>query len=511
MPGKRNPKPQSKPNAFIGPLSRRSTTRKSRQQRINFQREQKGMQVAKSNVAPLLRSARDESAKAGAIAECVVLPHKRAVRLPVNHEFLKTALTSFYSRGSMEIIQQTTGGFGAWALFRSPIAPLWSYRLITSTVGSPLETVIYNPVAGDTTTDWSISNFFAMAESNLVPSLPFNGSSSNDIYGVYIPDGHQIQFALTSFGGGITSVQIVYDIVLNDQIRATFKTGAITMSAGSGTAVINAPGVGFLYFQSLNVLAGAGTILPAASTITMSVYQVTATSFGMFPAFQTVDLANSRLVYNQARVNASSLLLTDTANRLNLGGNLYGARAPVKSVTPGVVGILNPFIFNTLQTLCKLDNVANSWAGEAAKGAYTWTLPDSSSLAYSNYSALATTAGIDVAYDLADFWNVNMLLFEASSPPTPLSAGQVAQSFQMKLDYVVEFQTASQLMRIAPTEYSTVEYEAALRSIARVAPFTENPTHFGKVLALVMRAMRELYPVARPYIKRAITDFADGL
>lgn len=471
------------------------------------------MDVVRSKVRPIVDAALGSSQNAGIIAESLVLPHTRIVRLPVNHEFLKTAVCRFYQRGAMDIIQQGGGSGGAvgiWNLFRSPLAPLWTMYNIVTTPASPLHNIYFNP-ADTGGGPWAIQSAYTLPSSNLLPAMPLVDAQT-EILGFYVPQGSQITLDFTGFTSAITGVRLVFDVAVNTALRATQIPVSVTLTAGAGTATITAPAVGFHYLSDVIPYTTATGGIPSTSRVQWRVYSKESTQYALFPAFKLMEATNANLVYSNCRLNASSFLLTDTAAKLNVGGNLYAARYATKGTVGGTTAI-NPFITDQVTDACKSANVANSWSGEAAKGCYTWSLPDQSSLSFSNYTQPFTGGGLNYsgAYDLADFWYVNSILFESSSPPTPLATGNVAQSFQMKLDVAVEFVTSSQLLTLSSTNYSTAEYEAALRAIARVTPFTENPSHFARVAKLVFDAMRTLYPAIRPYAglvaRKMVKDF----
>jgi hypothetical protein len=194
---------------------------------------------------------------------------------------------------------------------------------------------------------------------------------------------------------------------------------------------------------------------------------------------QNLDLQSSTYVLERARVNAASLLITNTAAALKKSGSVFGMR---------VLGEDSTFAITTLDEI-KLASGAEGtgYRGQLAKGAYTFLEPnDDMSVmhdfvdTYYNYSGLSGNIRNVVPYCRNDHNAEHILLLEWPIDDT-LVGGAAGVSLMYRYDAHLEFTSNNQLATLGITTAPSDEFTAATITLAAGNYFFENPSHLEQL------------------------------
>lgn len=422
---------------------------------------------------PLTTTARMDLARVTGLAKMLTLPHETApARFPNFNSAKKTAVLHLTTSGS---ITQDPAIDAAQAMFvcRSPVAPVWTEIVPTTLSQFAAE---YSMGLATSTVDPQVPifpNSYAISVGTTLPPLGFwdNGTW------VYIPRGWSVAFGALAFTGA-GNMNINYSVMTKIGEPTNYSV-AVAIAAGIGTATAADLFVeGWLRITSLELVGFGATI---SSILTCQVTAPVSPVPTMLPLFNCIESASFAAIGSQLRVNASSLLLTNTTAPLYKSGTVNAAQLDFSLV--GVFSANN--IINAVQDR----NSAVKYVGPLEKGLYTFTVPDESSAGFDDYYPVSTP-NLGNLFMLADATIVNAFYCQPN-------AG-FSQTYQYVYDHHLEFITSSQIYNLGVSTISFDEYNMMLASVGSLVPFTENPTHWAALAALAKSALRHLVPYLAP-------------
>lgn len=244
---------------------------------------------------------------------------------------------------------------------------------------------------------------------------------------------------------------------------------SLTSGVVPGIHTTSAPGAGYfqLYFAGLKITAGsAGAAMGFEVRVNMS------SSAGWMLKSQSAvisALGGDPVIGLNARVNGSSLLLTNTTSVLNRQGTVLAAR--IQEVDPANV---TPQI---------LQRSAEKYTGDAAKGVYTFKEFTPYSEDFRRHTATAGGAS-SLFYDLDynDFYH----FIQITCP----SVSTAANTYTVSVDMAMEFR--SDVERY-PKDVSMHAHGALIeaRRLINSNPvwFYENPLHMAQIYNLIQRGV----------------------
>lgn len=444
------------------------------------------------------------------LARFIMLPRDSAkLRLPFQSTMgIKTALSNFLYRGA-SVARNTVGAAdndeiasGAWYLTRSPVAPLWEMFTFAVAGGTALWGITFAPQIAAKTyhTDFNVTVDSVNSVLTTHGPPPMTDGKSPTPF-VYYPTGTQFQVRI--FGAGATSSIIVrLRYYLSPTIFSEIALPSITTDA-SGNATYSANSLSFGWYTIESVEA-ALVAIPITATFVLKIVSGSAsTSTVMLPAFQPFEASTAAaLIYSQTRVGATALLVTNDTPELYRAGRLVCARLPSNDIN-----------FCDVSSMYQATTVApknQSYQGDASKGVYTFTVPDSRAMELTDYyQTLQGTTNLYLHLD--DLAFVNAVFYKGGIISQSGSIGAAIQTFAIELDLVVEYATNNQIVTVSTARGTVVDYDSAIKRASAGPPFSENPGHWAFVRRAVMGLARIAYPYARPYIRRGVQNLSQRI
>jgi hypothetical protein len=261
-----------------------------------------------------------------------------------------------------------------------------------------------------------------------------------------------------------------------DEVAIPFNSGNV---AGSTTYTFAASG--YYAFQATNfVLVGpTASVINNLSTITM-----TWTNTGPLACWGTHHLGDldagiggDPTMGRKIRVNASSLLLTNTTAEIQLQGTVLASRineVPFNQVTPAI-----------------LARAAEKYTGKAANGVYTYK--EFTPYAERYVQVVDNTSSLFFDLDYTDYYHF-IQLSSTSFSATP-------NTFTLSYSTMVEFQSDLSRHNKEVALASDYQHLIMARAIVASSPqwFFENPTHLSTVMGWIRRGAQGVYNGARSY------------
>lgn len=420
---------------------------------------------------------------AALIAKAVALPRdSRPIRLPLQSTIgTRTAITNFLYAGGTVARNAELGpvedeiASHTWVLTRSPVAPLWETVSITTSVDTALWTLEIRPAyVENNVSGFVVDNYTVLASlANHVPpvaSVPFM-----NVPLVYLPYGSRLTYAVT--GSNVSTTLLVTLIshrgldYINEQ-----PVNLATDASGAGSVTPNlVPG----WYGIKSIDLQSSTNLLNTTRISIFVKATAAKVTALLPSFTPYEVENAQLLYSQARLNASTLLISNTTPQLRRGGRFIAARLPG--------GTVNFADWSQFYNAIGKANSTVKYEGKGDLGCYTWTLPDQKSMQFSDYYIAYGTTRF-VAINLADFDFFNVVMYLGGVMSDTATDKAAVQTFSTEVDFTIEFCPNTQLLPLAVPRFHYSDYEAAVTTLARTPPFRENPGHW----AAIARMMHQL-------------------
>lgn len=235
-------------------------------------------------------------------------------------------------------------------------------------------------------------------------------------------------------------------------------------------------GFGDQMFVTIFTVSGTASFIDSTTTqgtVTVSSSSVT----GFIPLMAPAEFANSSLPWYSARTTAASLLGTNVSQVLNKGGTVLAGRVAPQVINPFSVGS------SYITTL----HPAEKAFLPLETGVYTYAPPSTDLVDFWDYT-LPTGGGSSPGplYRLDNTSLVNVLF---------ITAGSVAETLAVNVDWHIEFRTSSALFPIGLSTVTLETLHQAQIALASVGFFFENPTH-SKILHAVTSAVKRYGPSA---------------
>lgn len=385
-------------------------------------------------------------------------------------------------------------------LLRSPSYPLWVDRKLPATTVAS-EWRVYRSFSLDAVSSGvTLPPFLAIkmarvAFDGAVPNDPFISDPSRWPLGVdsrsdawlYIPAGARpfAQMSLVKANAGGTSpssVSVTLEVWLgSDPLTQT----VLAESLGGDDVNWKTPNIGFGFsgcwarLQKVSWHYGEN-LVPGSDTfdITFSFGMVMpgGTDKVLLPVCPPPEYTVSEHPYLSTRNTAGSVLFTNVTSVLNQEGIVKSVRAPVRELPPFAGFMAN---FATVQPS------ALRFA-RLAKGCYSFTLPDSLSDDFRDYS-VQTSTGPEPCFRLDSFEYAHHFFF------TDMEASTVT-NLAISLDWHVEFQTVSCLFPTATALGDPVTWYNVTKAVQDIPCFYENPAHLTALAGWISKAFRAVAP-----------------
>lgn len=498
-----NPSPGSKPGRKRGRRGRRA--RKAAQENTLVA---KGRAQAKRNtfalVSTLKRERKITNSNVEDIALSLMLPREfPPLRYPIQAGAgQRTALARLINRSSTlcrnDYAASPEPARWGWAVFRSPTFPVWEfYYMATAPSGGSLWSTRYTVKSGGGSGQTvalirlQYTSFDVLSRSTSV-SLPFDppiGLLDANTRGeqsslMYVPSACSLTFTNSGAAtGGATYLNINYLIFATANSNPVPGTARVAINS---SVTVSPPAYGWLLLDEVGNEAGTGDVGTIAISVTYGAYP----AVFLYPSFPPIELSNSQLLYNDSRVNASSLLISNTTPYISLGGVIRAARFPMT--------VANAWDLSYLTTKVMATSADLTYSGKADKGVYTWTLPDEYSNKYTDYTTLTSTT--TPVFLLSDCAMVNYMQFDGGVISQNSATGAAVQTFALEYTQSIEFKTAAQFMKIDVSRILPDEMSAATMAAGDRPPFVENPLHWATLVSAVRKIGQWVYPTVRPYV-----------
>lgn len=209
------------------------------------------------------------------------------------------------------------------------------------------------------------------------------------------------------------------------------------------------------------------------------------TTANLIMPIQNTDLSKATYLLESARVNASSLLISNTAAAIRKAGSVYGMR---------VLGEESTFSLLTVEGI-KLGSGAEGigYRGQLAHGAYTFLEPTENMITLRDH--IETNQRGDPDYDpkyqfpysRVDYANEHVLVLEW---PTETNAN-TGVSVMYRFDQHLEYNSNSQLATLGISADRVEEYTNATITLGAGDYFFENPSHLQQLWQWILKTGKE--------------------
>lgn len=472
------------------------------------------------------------------LAKTLALPAENTpARLPSFPALERTAVMGFNVPSEVPV---TGGDPVKVVLARDAAFPFWSSG---EPVGNKGHLVAYKLVSNDASvssgrrgyvvdTDGSAHGAYVPSTAITYPfGVPdFNWSSTNagtsanipvgldadqgNVPWVFMPDGMAswVHFGASNVSGTATtltvditvevwnsngdSVEVVYSLAIAN--INTNPAGAVKFSAGSAGADTGS----WRRVKMVYTTPGAASTLPEPCYATLlslplaATYNATGGISGVFelaantttgallPVVVAPEFPTSTVPYNDTRLTAVGLLLTNVTQVLNKSGTVLAGRVGPRRV---------PFGSVTQSTLNALHPAEKAWL-PLETGLYTYCPPGSDLDEFRDYTfqlAGGVTNGLVPMYRLDNTAMVNIAYLSMPSG--------VNGSFAATCTTHLEFRTTSALWQIAVSGYTLETLHLAQMGMMAAGFFFENPEH-KSLLTRVANGIKKLEPYATPLV-----------
>lgn len=229
------------------------------------------------------------------------------------------------------------------------------------------------------------------------------------------------------------------------------------------------------------------------------------------------QFSGAMYMFDQVRVNAAAMLLTNTTPELYKGGEIFVTAVPEREGIGQMTvdGIRNSALKNR-----------TGYRGPLAKGAYTWMeVPDSAMFGFKaaavynsvrgrNDPSTATGSGAQKPiYRMTGYGMVHYIYYNATPDGLDTSLTQAAVfQLQCRVDQHLEFISDSQLANLAPAELSVNDLNNACRALSTAPLGTENWAHLSELWSRIKSAsMSVLKAGGRAAGAALLSELASGV
>lgn len=433
------------------------------------------------------------------VCRAITLPHEtKPIRFPVAGQSRKTALLKLRGEGTATM---TIGGANqAYVmLIPSPIHPVWTNARFTATTG--LHNVIYQ---------LNGPRFYAVGWTSLgqwAVAPGFVGSETNPEYLTYIPPSTGGTSTISGLGwAGVTSLEVTFETGRTLGDESLLPVGPITVTGGAWSVVAGGFGASWTRPSSYRVLAGTLTGTAMSLTITA---QAPANTDILLPAFAALEVSTLNAVNLETRVNACSLLMTNTTPEVSRCGVIDASTLEYRRT--------NIFDTSAVYSQVTSRNADLRYNGPGEKGMYCYALPTPESESFDDYTTILsnfTASGVTYegsivpSFRLDDAARASVAVYTGSQALSVVN-GTVAQTFVLLYDEHREFVTTSQIYPLGNSVMMLQTYQTAVTAASSIVPFTENPLHWSLLGSLLYKGLQLAAPYLKPLARKGVKYVSD--
>nr|WPR18210.1 MAG: hypothetical protein [Chemarfal virus 155] len=430
------------------------------------------------------------------LAKTIALPNEYpATRLPTQNAIERTAVTQFQTTGTFAT-STVNGGVLHALLMRHPVTPLWlSTTFTTSGVewsNTTQDAATVNVIGAKIFDSVPLTDatFFGtgIPAAGTAPAYNIPAAIDTETGGqyFYVPTG-----ALCYVTFGSSSVQasgaIDFDLMKwasPGQESFALHTTATFVAADFARVIFTAGSTGWFRVTNATVktvIPSPGTIQVACGWFTGGTYTVPTGSVNcLWPAPMLDEFVTTVAPFQNTRVTAAGLLLTNVTKVLNKEGTVLAAR-----LTPAQ----SPF--DPANAALGSRNVMEKYFGPLEMGCYTFTSPTPESMTFTD-----ATYGASSNFPQIDLQNLGMCNLVRLVDTTTADTSTIA----FTVDWHVEFRTTSVLFPLSVTATPLEEYQAAQVALAMMGNFFENPVHLPMIAALAGTAAKQVASALGPVL-----------
>lgn len=385
----------------------------------------------------------------------------------------------------------------------SPVCPVWTYRTI-----------------GEVRYRHQLSSTFTGAGDTIVPGnsdiysdddnyVPWMAHPTTNSWFAYVPSGHGFNLIVSDYvsGAGPSTCEVEIITIAHGghttaphQIIVPLQDNIVTGSNHQSIHPVAATAFTKTHWLAISSVRFTGTA--KVDTKTGTVPRVTIQVPSSTALHPIVFCPDSKLLpfMRQARVNAASLVVSNTSPEYYKNGTVVGGLLTSTEV--------DPFDIEAVKQALESLNRESRYDGPAKDGIYTYLPPaNPSALTFTDYAPplqkfkLDGTSPVQAALlNYGDFERVNYIRFTVDT----------TNSFTLKLRYDVhlEFVTRSQLFQVVGSRLDKKIFEDAMQASADLRPFTENPLHVAEFAALAKMLFNKLMPYAAPHLRQGVKGLA---
>lgn len=488
-------------------ISKSAKKRKRKQQQQQMQTQRVGTMAAAARMATRFAGVKNEERL---LAMAMGLPGEiGALRFPTK-DAPRTAVMGALDQRTITTADSTAGGWGNGDLLIAFFGQPGRLAMVYSVLANPsYYYLLMSSPTGVARRDWYITNNNIAGSVSINtpwPLLATEQGTGATVHGktmaVGMSGGHSYvwlngngdKISIQSSTGSSNLVgKAVFEVHqwTGTESSIQVSTVELTLVAGlipTGTLYApTSPGYYRIEFAEYLITSGASTSNMAIQLrLTLdSVEGWTQISMGDLDANASGDAS----IGEQVRVNASSMLLTNTTSVLNRQGTVLAAR--VKS---------NDFMFVTPASLGKS---AEKYTGDAALGCYTFKEFSRYSEEFRNVTLSDQAKGVVFDLDMDDFFH----FIQVTCPNVSTTANTYTLSFYTML----EFKTDVARYQKDVSNLNEMSLIAARRLVnSRPEWFYENPLHAGQIYQFVKnlgyKAARGA-ATAAPYVAKAASFY----
>lgn len=456
------------------------------------------------------------------LARQIALPHEYAPeRFPSFPALERTAVMGF--------CQPTTLALGSSTpvkvmLARQACYPLWGDQIFSTAWSYQVTYGLTNAPAGSATSrsqsvsqlnNWSVGPATAstvnagVAGGTSLSPYPYLGVDNSPIPFIWVPPGaHAILSVIRSNTTGTTNVYVTLQSWASPGEFTSSEVPLTIFPSFASAHYDYGPSIGVwlrptllseqldatanLSINYLNVVVTSGTSVITDNATNFPSMSVAASALPAFtPLSSPAEFLNSKLPWYATRTTAASALFSNVSQVLNKAGTVLGGR-----VSPNVI---NPFTVDSTY-VNTLHPAEKAWL-PLETGMYTYCPPSTDLANFWDYTSVSVSSISVPLYRLDNDALVNVAFF---------TAGSVAETLAITLDWHIEFRTSSALFQIGLSTLPLEVLHQAQLSLTAAGFFFENPEHksvLQKVVSAVKRFAPTLMSVANtafPQYMRAI-------
>lgn len=225
-----------------------------------------------------------------------------------------------------------------------------------------------------------------------------------------------------------------------------------------------------------------------------------------------VPTASNKYLYDEVRVTATSMLITNTTPEIYSGGDIFGAQVPE------AYGI---HVLSTAAIDAASGKRHTGYRGRLLKGGYTWMqMPEPNQMAFRpsnfavNLASMGTGSNEYYSYYRISGYGVQHAFWchAAIAGAQTDQAALARMTFQVRVDQHIEFISQDQLAMLSPSPFKPDDALNASKALGMAPLFTENWAHLDQLWGwLKASAGRVLAAGGRAVAGAAMAELASGL